>query len=81
MARRKKKTVKQPRKVPLNCPFDKSDTKPSYKEYENLAKFLTDRSKILGKDRTGVCSKHQRMLSREIKRARHLGLLPFAPGS
>lgn len=30
------------------------------------------------KARTGVCAKHQRILTREIKKARHLALLPFA---
>jgi small subunit ribosomal protein S18 len=38
---------------------------------------VSDRSKILGKGRTGVCAKHQRILGREIKRARHLGMLQF----
>ncbi|QQS39501.1 30S ribosomal protein S18 [Candidatus Woesebacteria bacterium] len=80
MAKKTKKQVKQIRKVPVDCPFDRSQTQPSYKDYQDLAKFLNDRSKIQGKDRTGVCSKHQRALGREIKRARHLGLLPFAPG-
>jgi small subunit ribosomal protein S18 len=63
------------RPVPTNCPFCKSKTIPSYKDYANLAKFLSDRSKILGKARTGVCAKHQRLLGREMKRARQLGLL------
>lgn len=61
--------------VPTNCPFCKSKTVPSYKDYSTLAKFISDRAKILGKARTGVCAKHQRGLGREIKRARHLDLL------
>lgn len=65
-------------KVPQgNCPFCKGKTTPDYKDFENLAKFVTDRAKILGKDRTGVCAKHQRRLALAIKRARHLALLPF----
>lgn len=65
--------------VARNCPFCKGKKEPSYKEHLILGKYLSDRAKILGKDRTGVCSKHQRKISREIKRARHLGLLPYTP--
>lgn len=65
--------------VPVNCPFDKSGTDPDYKDVETLVKFMSDRAKVLGKDRTGICAKHQRKLSVAIKRARHLGLLPFTP--
>jgi len=65
--------------VPTNCLFCKQGLEPSYKDYNNLFKFISDRAKIVGKDRTGVCSKHQRVLGGEIKRARHLGLLPFTP--
>lgn len=62
-----------------NCPFDKAGKEPDYKDIETLSKFLNDRAKVLGKDRTGVCAKHQRKLTLAIKRARHLALLPFTP--
>ncbi|MEJ2348090.1 MAG: 30S ribosomal protein S18 [Patescibacteria group bacterium] len=65
------------KKKASNCPFCKSGKEPSYKDYESLKKFLTDRSKIIGEDRSGLCAKHQRRLSIAVKRARHLGLLPF----
>jgi small subunit ribosomal protein S18 len=67
------------RPVALNCPFCKGKTNPDYKEVVILEKYLSDRVKILGKNRTGICAKHQRRLSREIKRARHLALIPFTP--
>ena len=60
-----------------NCPFCKEDRDPDYKNWQELGKYLTDRAKIIPKTRSGVCAKHQRRLSVEIKRARHLGLLPF----
>ncbi|RJR23766.1 30S ribosomal protein S18 [Candidatus Microgenomates bacterium] len=63
--------------VETNCPFCKQKKLPDYKEVEMLRNYLTERGKILGKDRTGLCSKHQRQLSTQIKRARFLGLLPF----
>lgn len=65
--------------VPTNCSFCKQGLEPNYKDYNNLEKFISDRAKIVGKARSGVCSKHQRALGGEIKRARHLGLLPFTP--
>lgn len=49
----------------------------SYKNYEFLAKFLSDRAKIYDRKQTGFTAKMQRKLAQEIKRARHLGLLPF----
>ncbi len=61
------------------CPFCKKNTQPDYKDYKNLLPFISDRARILGGARTGVCARHQRLLAREIKRARHLGLLPFVP--
>jgi len=74
----KRRTV-QVIKVPKNCIFCKSDKEPDYKDYRGLAKYLSDRAKIVGRDRSGICSKHQRRLTLAIKRARHLGLLPFTP--
>ena len=65
--------------VSTNCLFCRQKLVPSYKDVDNLAKFVSDRAKIVGKDRSGVCSKHQRALGGEIKRARHLALLPFTP--
>ena len=65
--------------VARNCPFDKNGTEPDYKDVATLQKYMSDRAKVLGKDRTGLCAKHQRRLTVAIKRARHLGLLPFVP--
>ena len=42
-----------------------------------LNRFITERGKILGRARTGICAKHQRGLTNEIKLARHVALLPF----
>lgn len=65
----------------LKCPFCQSGEKQKklldYKEAETLRDYITDRGKIISRSRTGVCAKHQRRLAREIKRGRHLALLPF----
>lgn len=41
-----------------------------------LRRFISGLAKIKAKKKTGTCSKHQRKLTRAIKRARALGLLP-----
>lgn len=48
-----------------------------YKDVERLAKFLTEKGKIIGRRITGNCAKHQRALAHAIKRSRHVALLPF----
>jgi small subunit ribosomal protein S18 len=48
-----------------------------YKSIEVLKRFMTERGSIIPRERTGLSSKQQRKLSQEIKRARHLALLPF----
>ena len=48
-----------------------------YKDPDTLRRYLTDVGKIKPRRQTGNCARCQRELAREIKRARHLGLLPF----
>ncbi len=59
------------------CYFCKSKTEPLFKESEVLKKFLSLRGKIQSREKSGVCAWHQRKLSREIKKARVLMLLPY----
>lgn len=54
--------------------------KIDYKDSAKLSRYISDRGKIEPRRRTGTCAKHQRALAIAIKRARHLALLPFAPG-
>ena len=48
-----------------------------YKEAFKLRRYVSDRSRMEPRRKTGVCAKHQRRLSLAIKRARHLALIPF----
>jgi len=48
-----------------------------YKNTEILKRFLSSFGKIVASKRSGVCAKHQREVSNEIKRARIIALLPF----
>ena len=50
-----------------------------YKDVGRLRRFISDRYKMEARRKTGVCSKHQRALSRAVKRARMLALIPFSP--
>ena len=60
------------------CQFcaDKTET-IDYKDVEKLKKYITDRGKILPKRITGTCAMHQRQVTRAIKRARIVALLPY----
>ena len=51
-----------------------------YKDEKTVAKFITDRGKILPRRITGACSRHQRQISTAIKRARFLALIPYVGG-
>ncbi len=52
-----------------------------YKNHGKLRGYISDRGKIEPRRRTGACAKHQRVLARAIKRARHLALLPYVPAN
>jgi small subunit ribosomal protein S18 len=62
------------------CSFCEDKKTPSWKDSELLKTFLTNRGRIMGKSFTGLCAKHQRVLAKAIKHARHLALLPFTTG-
>ena len=48
-----------------------------YKDIDRLTKYITERGKILPRRINGNCAKHQRELTRAIKRARQIALLPY----
>ena len=63
------------RKVCKFC-VDKA-TSIDYKDVRTLEKFVTERGKIIARRITGTCAHHQRLLTREIKRARQMALLIY----
>lgn len=71
-----RKTIKRI-KINDKCPYCLTRTVPDYKEVETIKKYLTERGKIISSEFTGLCAKHQRKLTKEIKKARYLALLPF----
>lgn len=48
-----------------------------YKDVELLRRFVSGQAKIINPKHTGTCALHQRRLSRAVKRARFMALLPF----
>ncbi|MCD6420092.1 MAG: 30S ribosomal protein S18 [Synergistetes bacterium] len=63
---------------PKACLFCKDKIEHiDYKDVSRLRRYITDRGKILPRRVTGTCAKHQRQLTRAIKRARYMALLPY----
>ncbi|HEX3019411.1 MAG TPA: 30S ribosomal protein S18 [Chitinispirillaceae bacterium] len=59
------------------CWFEQNSVEPDYKDIRIISRYITERGKIVPRRLSGVTSKNQRKLAVAIKRARHLGLLPF----
>ncbi len=78
MAERKnlRKTRRQQEKVG-ECFFCKEKQNPAFLNQEILSRFTSERGKILPRLRSGICAKHQRKLTREVKKARYMALLPY----
>ncbi len=48
-----------------------------YKNTGLLKRYISSFGKIVPRKRNGLCARHQRKISTEIKRARIMALLPF----
>ncbi|MCK4352591.1 30S ribosomal protein S18 [candidate division WOR-3 bacterium] len=73
-SKRFKKPISRVRKA---CFFCTNDVSIDYKKPEFLRKYISDSGKILPRRTTNICAKHQRALTRAIKHARVMALLPF----
>ncbi len=61
-----------------SCPFSGPNApKIDFKDVRLLQRFTSERGKIVPSRITAVSSKKQRELSKAIKRARYLALLPY----
>lgn len=63
--------------APKKCYFCSEKKEPVFSDIATLNRFVTERAKIISRARSGLCTKHQKRLTVEIKHARHLALLPF----
>ena len=52
-----------------------------YKDTEYLRQYINEQGKMLPRRVTNTSARKQRMLSKAIKRARHLALLPYVADS
>ncbi|HEY1408805.1 MAG TPA: 30S ribosomal protein S18 [Promineifilum sp.] len=59
------------------CQFCVEKTEIDYKQVDLLSRYVNEFGRMRPRRQTGTCAKHQRHLAREIKRARHIALLPF----
>ncbi len=85
----KKKTIKKREKVfiakkmckfceQINRSRSKNNKQPcvNYKNIDLLRKFVSEKGRIIPRQVSGVCAKHQRVITKAIKRARNIALLP-----
>lgn len=48
-----------------------------FRDDKKIMRFTTEQGKIIPRRTSGNCAKHQRLLVKAIKRARHLALIPY----
>lgn len=74
-ADKKKSFLPMRRKV---CRFCKDKVRViDYKDVKSLESFVKERGRMVSARATGNCAKHQRQVTKAVKRARHIGLLPY----
>ena len=63
----------------LKCPLCEAGIKSvNYKDVYQLKKYTSVKGKIISTEKSGVCHKHQRQVTKAIKRARYMALLPYS---
>ncbi len=76
-----KRRPRRRRRLPQNlkCPLCESGVEDiNYKEIYQLKKYTSVRGKIISTEKSGVCTKHQRKITKAIKKARYMALLPYS---
>ena len=62
------------KKVCMMC----AGKKINYKDPETLRRYTNEKGKILQRRVTGNCAEHQRFISKQVKRARAIALMPYS---
>jgi small subunit ribosomal protein S18 len=74
--------IKQEKPKKKFCRFKKYGIKyVDYKDIDFLKKFINEQGKLLPRRLTGTSLKFQRKVAQAVKRARHIGLLPYVTDS
>ncbi|MFA7672769.1 MAG: 30S ribosomal protein S18 [Clostridia bacterium] len=73
---RKDFKFRKPKKKVCQFCADKTES-IDYKDVNKLKRMVSEKGKILPRRVTGTCSAHQRELTKAIKRARQIDLLPY----
>ena len=71
-----KKTFRR-RKICRFCVDKVPPAEIDYKDVQRLKHYTTERGKIIPRRISGTCARHQRAVSKAIKRARTVALMPF----
>lgn len=71
-----KKRFESRRKVCKVC-AEKIDN-VDYKNFQFVKSFTMESGKILSRRITGTCAKHQRQITKAVKRDRNLAILPYS---
>ena len=61
------------------CMFCMTKKDPYFLDLESLESFVSDTKRILPRRVTGTCARHQRGVTRSVKRARFLAFLAYVP--
>lgn len=70
--------MRKQRRYRTECLLCTEDIKEiTLRDSDLLRQFMSGQNKILPRKKTGSCAKHQRIVSREIKRAREMGLVGY----
>ena len=78
---KRKALRKKNQKKRKSCPFsDPNAPAIDYKDLKVLTRYVSERGKIIPSRISAVSAKKQRELSKAIKRARFLALMPYVVG-
>ncbi len=72
----RKREARAPRKKICKLCLDRVEY-VDYKDERRLFRAITDRGKIVPRRISGNCARHQAQVTRAVKRARILALIPF----
>ncbi len=62
----------------MHCYFCQNDIRRiDFKDIRLITRFMSEMNKIRPRRKSGVCTKHQKLLSTAIKRARYMALVPY----